>query len=111
MYILTNMSPNLIHGSNYHISEGPFPAPLPPSTVVVLILDCIEVESEQVNPSPLKGILVYELADAGRRDAEGLDVDGALLVDGQHVLQRVHLLAHRRARVAPVPPGVPAAAT
>lgn len=30
----------------------------------------------------LKGILVYELADAGRGDAEGLDVDVALLVDG-----------------------------
>ena len=58
----------------------------------------------------LKGILVDELADAGRGDAEGLDVDVALLVDGQHVLQRVHLLAHGRARVASVPPGVLAAA-
>ena len=55
--------------------------------------------------------LVDEFADAGGGDAEGLDVDGAVpVVDGEHVLQRVHLLAHRRGGVPPVAPGVLAAA-
>ena len=79
-----------------------------PLSTVIVIPDCIEIGSESCH-SPLKGILVYELADAGRGDAEGLDVDGALLVDGQHVLQRVHLLAYGRTWVAPVAPGVLAA--
>ena len=62
-------------------------------------------------PAAQEGVLVDELADAGRGDAEGLDVDGALLVDGQHVLQRVHLLAHRRPREAALAAGVLAAAS
>ena len=108
MYILTNMFPNSMNSwfklSHFRRAFSCFSSPRQS------LLIALKSRREQVNPSPLKGILVYELADAGRGDAEGLDVDGALLVDGQHVLQRVHLLAHRRARVAPVPPGVLAAA-
>jgi hypothetical protein len=58
-----------------------------------------------------KLILVYKFADASGRDLEGLNIDGSAVVDGKHVLQRVHLLAGGRKRIVSVTSTILAAPT